>query len=252
MDRTTSPESADKNARKVILVVEDEVDIQELVAYHLRQEDFIVLRAMDGKQALEIVRKQVPDLIILDLMLPELSGLDVLKALRYSMNLTSLPVLIASARTEESDIITGLEIGADDYITKPFSPKVLIARVKALLRRSQNVATESTSHGTEVETPLVQTPGGLVMDMSRFWCEYKGTRLNLTATEFSLLYLLARRMGRVFTRNQMISAIKGDDYPVTERSIDVQVASVRRKLGEGGSAIRTVWGIGYKYQEEEE
>lgn len=250
MDKMTSHEVMDTNTAKVVLIVEDEVDIQELVSYHLKQEGYSVVQALDGRQALEQVKASAPDLVVLDLMLPELSGLEVLKTIRYSWGMTSLPVLIASARTEESDIVMGLEIGADDYITKPFSPKVLLARIKALLRRAQDQKVTSENKEKE-DSGIIKTSGGLTMDISRYWCEYQGTKLNLTATEFAILHLLAGRTGRVFTRNQIISTIKGDDYPVTERSIDVQVASVRRKLGEGGSALRTVWGIGYKYQEEE-
>ncbi|AEC01651.1 response regulator transcription factor [Parasphaerochaeta coccoides] len=250
MDKMPSHDIVDTNTGKVVLIVEDETDIQELISYHLKQEGYSVLQALDGRQALEQIKVGTPNLVLLDLMLPELSGLEVLKTIRYSWGMTALPVLIASARTEESDIIMGLEIGADDYITKPFSPKVLIARVKAILRRTQEQESRAASPKKE-DTDIIKTPGGLTMDISRYGCEYKGTKLNLTATEFAILHLLAGCVGRVFTRNQIISTIKGDDYPVTERSIDVQMASVRRKLGEGGAALKTVWGIGYKYQEEE-
>ncbi len=235
--------------KKTILVVEDEMDIQELICYHLQMEGFRVERASTGDGALQAIQTNAPDLVVLDLMLPGISGLEVLKNLRFVMNLKSLPVIIASARTEESDIITGLELGADDYLPKPFSPKVLTAKVKALLRRVQGDREASAG-----ETPVqrnISTPAGLTMDPLRHTCYFKGEEIAFTATEFALLYLMASESGRVFTRNQLISTVKGSDYPVTERSIDVQIASLRRKLGMAGEAVKTVWGIGYKYQEQD-
>ncbi|MDY4611139.1 MAG: response regulator transcription factor [Sphaerochaetaceae bacterium] len=235
--------------KQTILVVEDEMDIQELICYHLRMEGFQVERASAGDEALRIIQTNEPNLVVLDLMLPGISGLEVLKNLRFVMNLKSLPVIIASARTEESDIITGLELGADDYLPKPFSPKVLTAKVKALLRRVQGDR-EAPTNG-DIAQKNVITPAGLTMDPLRHTCSFKGEEINFTATEFALLYLMVSESGRVFTRNQLISTVKGSDYPVTERSIDVQIASLRRKLGVAGEAVKTVWGIGYKYQEQE-
>lgn len=238
------------SGKKTILVVEDEVDIQELVCYHLKQEGFNVERAESGDIALKMIQSNEPDLVVLDLMLPNLSGLEVLKHVRFNMDLKSLPIIIASARTEESDIITGLELGADDYLPKPFSPKVLTAKVKALLRRVEGDRESSTSG--EAIPKNISTQAGLVMDPLRHTCSFNGEEINFTATEFALLYLMVSESGRVFTRNQLISTVKGSDYPVTERSIDVQIASLRRKLGAAGDAVKTVWGIGYKYQEQEQ
>lgn len=237
------------NGQKTILVVEDEMDIQELIRYHLQMEGFKVERAMSGDEAVTALRANEPDLVVLDLMLPGINGLEVLKNIRFVMNLKSLPVIIASARTEESDIITGLELGADDYLPKPFSPKVLTAKVKALLRRVQGDK-EASANGEPVQKNI-GTPAGLAMDPLRHSCFFKDQEISFTATEFALLYLMVSESGRVFTRNQLISTVKGSDYPVTERSIDVQIASLRRKLGVAGEAVKTVWGIGYKYQEQD-
>jgi two-component system phosphate regulon response regulator PhoB len=228
---------------KTILIVEDEPDIQELIRYHLEKEGFATVKASDGRQALDIIEHNNPDLVLLDLMLPVISGLDVLKTIRFAWGLSALPVIIVSARTDEIDVITGLELGADNYLPKPFSPKVLVANVKALLRRS---ATRQS--GEDMENRHISV-GELEIDEDRHEIFWKDNPILLTAYEFSLLSLLASSPGRVFTRNQIISSIKGEDYPVAERSIDVQIASLRRKMGEGGSAIKTVWGIGYSYQE---
>lgn len=228
---------------KTILIVEDEPDIQELIRYHLGKEGFATVKAFNGREALDIIERTHPDLVLLDLMLPVVSGLDVLKTIRFTWGLSSLPVIIVSARTDEIDIITGLELGADNYLPKPFSPKVLVANVKALLRRAT-----ARQSGEEMESRHISV-GELEIDQDRHEVFWKGNPVLLTASEFSLLTLLASSPGRVYTRNQIISGIRGDDYPVTERSIDVQVASLRRKMGDGGSAIKTVWGIGYSYQE---
>lgn len=222
------------------MIVEDEPDIQELIQYHLEKEGYDTVLAGNGKAALTAVQNQSPDLVLLDLMLPLVNGIDVLKTIRYSWNLTALPIIIVSARTDESDIITALELGADNYLSKPFSPKVLVANVKALLRRSTAVAPEK-------ETSIAL--GELCIDLERHEAKLQQELMNLTATEFNLLVLLASHPGRVFTRNQLISGMRGDDYPVTERSIDVQVASLRKKMGEGGTMVKTVWGIGYSYQD---
>lgn len=226
--------------KPVILIVEDEPDIQELIQYHLLKEGFETLLASNGKEALDIVKAQSPDLVLLDLMLPLVNGIEVLKTIRFVWNLSTLPIIIASARTDETDIITALELGADNYLSKPFSPKVLVANVKALLRRSfVDVQKEEESINL----------GDLSLDLDRREAKYQQVLMNLTATEFNLLVLLASHPGRVYTRNQLISGMRGEDYPVTERSIDVQIASLRKKMGDGGALVKTVWGIGYSYQD---
>lgn len=226
--------------KSVILIVEDDPDIQELIQYHLVKEGYETLLASNGKAALDVVQTQGPDLVLLDLMLPLVNGIEVLKTIRFVWNLSNLPIIIVSARTDETDIITALELGADNYLSKPFSPKVLVANVKALLRR------------TSLEVQHAETAislGSLSLDLDRREAKYQQVLMNLTATEFNLLVLLASNPGRVYTRNQLISGMRGEDYPVTERSIDVQIASLRKKLGDGGSLVKTVWGIGYSYQD---
>ena len=229
---------------KTILVVEDEPDIQELICYHLQKEGFATLKAGSGREALQIIERDHPDLVLLDLMLPGVSGMDVLKTVRFTWGKTELPIIIVSARTDETDVITGLELGADNYLPKPFSPKVLVANVKALLRRAT-----SPSPGDTGEPDRHIAVGELTMDQDRHEAFWKDQEMNLTASEFSLLAMLAASPGRVYTRNQIITGMRGSDYPVTERSIDVQIASLRRKMGDGGNAIKTVWGIGYSYQD---
>lgn len=229
---------------KTILVVEDEPDIQELICYHLQKEGFATLKAASGREALQIIERDHPDLVLLDLMLPGVSGMDVLKTVRFTWGKTELPIIIVSARTDETDVITGLELGADNYLPKPFSPKVLVANVKALLRRAT-----SPSPGDTSEPDRHIAVGELTIDQDRHEAFWKDQEMNLTASEFSLLAMLAASPGRVYTRNQIITGMRGSDYPVTERSIDVQIASLRRKMGDGGNAIKTVWGIGYSYQD---
>lgn len=233
-----------------ILVVEDEQDIQELICYHLSKEGFATYKASDGETALESITRDKPDLVLLDLMLPKLSGLDVLKTVRFTWQKRDLPIIIVSARTDETDVITGLELGADNYLPKPFSPKVLVANVKALLRRASEPSKDPKETGDSVppaEQIIIHSL--LRIDPVRHEASWDGTLIPLTATEFALLQLMASNPGRVFTRNQLISGMRGDDYPVTERAIDVQIASLRRKLGDGGLIIKTVWGIGYSCQD---
>ncbi|HKM06221.1 MAG TPA: response regulator transcription factor, partial [Sphaerochaeta sp.] len=194
----------------------------------------------NGEAALEAVKTQSPDLVLLDLMLPLVNGIEVLKTIRFGWNLSTLPIIIVSARTDEVDIITALELGADNYLSKPFSPKVLVANVKALLRRAS---------ADVQKTETLISLGDLSLDLNRREAKYHQELMNLTATEFNLLVLLASNPGRVYTRNQLISGMRGEDYPVTERSIDVQIASVRKKLGDGGAVVKTVWGIGYSFQD---
>ncbi|MDC7245234.1 MAG: response regulator transcription factor [Sphaerochaetaceae bacterium] len=226
-----------------ILVVEDDGDIQELMCHHLEKEGFHTIRVSDGESALDYVRSEQVDLILLDLNLPKVSGLDVLKTIRYTYQMNT-HIIIASARTDESDIITALELGADNYLPKPFSPKVLVANVKALLRRSH----EHNIKKIEKQANQIEA-GPLSIDLLRYEVTCGGEVISLSATEFSLLAFLASFPGRVFTRNQIISKLKGDDYPVTQRSIDVQIASLRKKLKEAGELINTVWGIGYSFQD---
>ena len=223
-----------------ILVVDDEPDILELVQYNLVREHYDVVCVESGEEALAQVSATPPDLIILDLMLPGVDGLEVCRTLKRQPHTAAIPVLMLTARGEEADIVAGLELGADDYLTKPFSPRVLLARLRAVLRRQ---------HTAPVAADAVITHGALVLHPGRHEVLVQGQPVVLTLMEFRMLHALARRPGWVFTRNQLISAVQGDDISVTERSVDVHVVSLRRKLGVHGDAIETIRGVGYRLQE---
>ncbi len=227
-------------AKESILVVEDEDDIRELLRYNLEKEGYQVFPAATGEEALQAVRSRLPDLILLDLMLPGIDGLEVCRSIKGAAATRHLPLVMLTAKGEEADIVTGLELGADDYITKPFSPRVLLARVRAALRR-RSLPPPAADAALSIDE-LVIHPG-------RHEVLLAGKPLNLTATEFRLLHLLARKPGWVFTRSQIVNAIHGHDYPVSDRSIDVQIVSLRKKLGEAGSRLETIRGIGYRYKE---
>lgn len=225
-----------------ILVVDDEKDILELVRYNLAKAGYGVQCAASGEAALDLLERSVPDLILLDLMLPGLDGLDVCRRLKQDERTRSVPVIMLTARGEDADIVAGLELGADDYITKPFSPRVLVARLRAVLRRRSRP--EQNGDG------LVEIHD-LRIDPARRAITADGEPVELTATQFEILSFLARRPGWVFTRNQIINAVKGDDYPVTDRSVDVQIAGLRKKLGSAGSLVETIRGVGYRFKGQE-
>ncbi len=218
-----------------VLVVDDEEPILELVTYHLEKEGFKVIGAKTGEEAIEKIRSQIPDLIVLDLMLPGVQGLEVAKFLKARLETQHIPIVMLTARAEETDVIVGLEIGADDYITKPFSPKVLVARVKAVLRRIQ-----------DLKESKILSFGDLRIDLKSHEVYWKGNLINLTRTEFKILSELAKRPNWVFSRYQIVDMVHGEDYAVTERSVDVAISSLRKKLGEAGNLIETVRGVGYK------
>ena len=226
-------------ARERILIVEDERDIAELISYNLTRQGYATEVTPDAESALEALARRTPAAVILDLLLPGLSGLELCRRLKLSPESRDLPVIMLTARSQDSDIVAGLEAGADDYVTKPFSPRVLAARLRAVLRRARPDSREAD----EVRVD------DLSMDPLRRSATLGGASLELSATEFDLLYLLARHPGRVFTRSQIISNLKGDDYPVTERSVDVQVVGLRRKLGERAELLQTVRGVGYRLRE---
>ncbi len=227
--------------RKHVLVVEDEEDILQLVSYNLTRAGFQVSCAQSGEEALEKLGAGRPDLMVLDLMLPGISGLEVCQAVRKLDACRDLPVVMLTARGEESDIVAGLDLGADDYVTKPFSPKVLISRIKAIMRRREQNGAEG---GPEQETPV--RLGELEVDPIRFEARVEGAVVSLTLTEFNILKLLARRAGWVFTRQQIIDAIRGYDYSISLRAVDVHVFSLRKKLGRSGPRLESVRGIGYR------
>jgi two-component system phosphate regulon response regulator PhoB len=225
------------------MVVEDDQDIRELISYNLGKEGYTVVPAESGEQALKLIETTNPDIIILDIMLPGMDGIEVLRNLKQGSRHAAVPVIMATAKSEDSDIITGLELGADDYIAKPFSPKVLIARVRSLLRRTQSRISEAKAMDEVVQI------GPIVLDTGRHEVTLEGKPVDLSATEFAILEFMMRNPGWVFSRNQIIDAVKGKDYPVTERSVDVQILGLRKKLGPAGNRIETVRGVGYRFQD---
>lgn len=224
-----------------ILVVEDEAPIQELLQFNLERSKYRVKVVDSGEEALTEAVKYQPDLVLLDIMLPGADGLEVCKQLKSNPKTDRIPIIMLTALCEEADIVTGLELGADDYITKPFSPRVLLARVKAALRRIETGKPQAAGE--------IITAHNITIDIARHKVEVDGADVVLTFTEFKVLQLLASQPGRVFTRYQIVDAVHGDDYPVTDRSVDVQIVGLRKKLGDAGRYIETVRGIGYRFKE---
>lgn len=227
-------------AKGKILLIEDDDDIGELVKHNLTREGYRVERASSGELGFTMSRTFKPDLILLDLMLPGIDGLEICKMLKNDMTTTDIPIIMLTAKGEEADVVTGLELGADDYITKPFSVRELLARVKAVLRRKADRGTE------EMQAVRLDE---LEINPGKFEVLVKGKRVELTRGEFRLLHLLAGRPGWVFSRSKIIEEVKGEDYPVTERSVDVQIVNLRKKLGPLGKRIETVRGVGYRFKD---
>jgi len=227
-------------ANESILVIEDEEDILELISVNLQRSGYRVSASMTGEDGLNSARKDVPDLIILDLMLPGIEGLDVCRLLKSEEHTQVIPIIMLTARGEEADIVAGLEVGAHDYITKPFSTRVLTARVRAILRR------KTVGVKDDVDSLRIHD---LVINPGRHEVLADGKSVVLTPTEFQILHYIARRPGWVFTRNQIIEGIREDNTIVTDRSVDVQIAGLRKKLGKLGNYIETVRGIGYRFKE---
>ena len=228
---------------KNILVVEDDLDIRELISFNLANEGHQVFEANDGEVGIDKARNNNPDLILLDLMLPGIQGLDVCRVIKSDQETKETPIIMVTALGQEEDIVKGLETGADDYITKPFSIKVLIARVNAVLKRSIEVGEDKSKDilingiNIKIRSREVRVNENLIND--------------LTFSEFQILYLLAGHPGWVFTRYQIIDKIRGDNYPVTDRSVDFQIVGLRKKLGDAGKLIRTVQGVGYRFTPDE-
>lgn len=226
---------------KRILIIEDDRDIVELVRYNLTNEGYEVQVSSDGLSGLAQLRKSLPDLLILDLMLPKMPGLEICKEVRRDPSLNRLPILMLTARGEEADRVIGLEMGADDYVTKPFSPRELVARVKALLRRTEPAA--------DVERPI--EVGKLLIDPSSYRVTRGGKQLTLSTLEFRLCYFLAARPNRVFSRDQLLDAVWGTERFVTPRSVDVYVRRLREKIEtdpEHPVYLKTVRGAGYLFE----
>jgi len=225
---------------KSILIIEDEKDIVDLITYHLQQSGYAVLKALDGISGLEQAKKKMPELIILDLMLPEMDGKDVCRALKSNPTTQSIPVLILTAKAEEMDRVVGFELGADDYVTKPFSPRELVLRVKAILRRKE----------TAQESEKVLQIGPLLIDTERHHVSIREKPIRLTATEFRLLFELASKRGRVLTREILLDKVWGYTYEGYARTVDTHIRRLREKLGPVGDYIETLRGVGYRFREE--
>ena len=226
-----------------VLVVEDEATIQELLQFNLERVNYKVKVTDSGEEAIKQASKSNPDLILLDIMLPGTDGLEVCKTLKASSKTKNIPIIMLTALCEEADIVAGLELGADDYVTKPFSPRVLLARVKAALRRP--------NAGTSENSEELITIHNIIIDLTRHRVTIDGNEIILTHTEFKVLKLMTTQPGRVFTRYQIVDAVHGEDYPVTDRSVDVQIVGLRKKMGEAGNYIETIRGIGYRFKEED-
>src|SRR5574344_2898198 len=229
-----------------ILIVDDESPIRELIRFNIEKAGFTAVQAENASQAISLARSETPGLIILDLMLPDMSGLDVCRVLKSDSSTKHIPVIMVTAKTEDSDIVTGLELGAEDYVTKPFSPRVLTARIQSVLRRKSSVQQTASSDEINIH--------GISILPEKHEVTKDCKEINLSATEFSILEYLARHIGQVFSRQQIINAVKGSSYPVTDRSIDVQILSIRRKLGDNAESvtpiIETLRGVGYRMAED--
>jgi len=227
-------------AKERILAVDDEEDILELVRFNLDREGYQVICASSGNDCLKTAQSERPDLLVLDLMLPDIDGLEITKILKNDPRTKDIPIVMLTAKGEEADIVTGLELGADDYMTKPFSPRILVARVKAVLRGRKREGKDESD---------VLSIHDLVIHPGRREVLFNGEPLQLTYTEFGILHYLAAKPGWVFTRTQIVDAVRGDDYFVTDRSVDVQIVGLRKKLGSAGKYIETVRGVGYRFRE---
>ncbi|MEK7477617.1 MAG: response regulator [Candidatus Coatesbacteria bacterium] len=226
-----------------IVVIEDEADILEVIRYNLAREGYKVITSRDGEEGLAVVRTEAPDLLLLDLMLPGLDGIEICRRLKEDPVTKPIPIVMVTAKGEESDIVLGLGVGADDYVTKPFSPKELLARVKAVLRRGP--LREERGEGERIVRE------GIVVDAARHELLVDGKPVTVTATEFRLLHFLASHPGRVFTRDQLLTRVIGESAVVVDRNIDVHVLAVRKKLGDHRELIETIRGVGYRFRDAE-
>jgi len=232
-----------------ILIIEDDSEIQEMLKYSFTREGWNLIQVKTGEEGLNVLQSKgaesVVDCIVLDIMLPGMDGLKTLKKIRENKSFDIIPVILCTARGEETDIVAGLELGADDYVVKPYSPRVLAARIRAGLRRKELSSMEKSG---SVEKTFWQH-GSLRLDTERHTVFFGETPLDLAATEFSILAQFMSRPDMVFSRQKLITAIRGSDYPVTDRSVDVQITGLRKKLGEAGNMIETIRGVGYRFRE---
>jgi len=227
-------------SKKLILAVDDEEDILELIDYNLKKEGYEVILARSGNEALKTIQTNMPDLILLDLMLPDIDGFDICKIVKNNSKTAHIPIIMLTAKGEDADIVSGLELGASDYVVKPFSHRVLLARIRAILRQKTSVVRD-TAKTIKIHNMTVN-PG-------RFEVHVGNSLIPLTATEFNILHFLARHPGWVFTRSQIIDSIKSEEYSVTDRAVDVQIMGLRRKLHTAGKYIETIRGVGYRFKE---
>ncbi|MFZ5979166.1 MAG: response regulator transcription factor [Candidatus Zixiibacteriota bacterium] len=227
-------------AKESILVIEDEKDIQELIKYNLSREGYRVHCVMSGEEGLTYVRTYTPQLVVLDVLLPGLDGFEVCRILKANKDTQHIPVIMVTAKSEDADVVTGLEIGANDYLTKPFSAKVLIARIRALLRRK---ASDDTIKHDPIQIHELQINPG------RYEVLANGKEISFSYTEFRILMLLAKSPGWVFSRYQIVNEVRGEDSIVTDRSVDVHITGLRKKLGSYGKYIETVRGVGYRFSD---
>ena len=227
-------------SRQSVLVVEDEEDIMEVIRFNLEKEGYEVNQALSGEKALQVIENNLPSLVLLDLMLPGINGLDLCRIFKQNDRTKAIPVIMLTAKSEDADIVAGLEMGAEDYITKPFSPRVLVARVRTILRRRDS--------GLKDDSSVIQVEG-MQIHPGRHEVTMGDNVVDLTPSEFRILHYLARRPGWVYSRDQIIDAIRGHGYVVTDRAIDVQVVGLRKKLGDYGKLIETVRGIGYRFRD---
>ena len=230
----------DMMSRQSVLVVEDEEDIMEVIRFNLEKEGYEVNQALSGEKALQVIENNLPSLVLLDLMLPGINGLDLCRIFKQNDRTKAIPVIMLTAKSEDADIVAGLEMGAEDYITKPFSPRVLVARVRTIFRRRES--------GVKDDSSVIQVEG-MQIHPGRHEVTMGENVVDLTPSEFRILHYLARRPGWVYSRDQIIDAIRGHGYVVTDRAIDVQVVGLRKKLGDYGKLIETVRGIGYRFRD---
>jgi len=225
-------------SKRRVLIIEDDRDIVEMLEYNLQEAGYETISALNGESGIAAAKKERPDLIVLDIMLPIIDGFEVCRTLKKDDTVANIPIIILSAKSQETDKIIGLELGADDYVTKPFSPRELIARTKAILRRGRVQRTDS-----RIER------GNIVIDSTKHKVTVNGCDVLLTFTEFKLLEFMARRPGVVFSRSQILDAVSGEDAMVYDRTVDAHVKSLRHKLGPAKDCIETVWGAGYRFRE---
>ncbi len=228
-------------SRKKIVIVEDEPDILEVFSYNLKREGFEVATSLEGTSGLNLIQKTIPDLVLLDLMLPGMDGLEICRALKADVKTQDIPIIMVTAKGEESDIVLGLGMGADDYVTKPFSPKELIARVKAVLRRIEVSDADRKKNHVKIDD--------LEIDIDKHKVSRSDCEIKMTATEFRLLSYLASHSGRVFSREQLLNQAFGNDVVVVDRNIDVHIRAIRKKIGESNHYIETIRGVGYRFKE---